>query len=414
MDNKKLQQKMDIESIERAFMERLAAPFATAGMEMTKEGFIKPNSTNLMMAVRQLPLSFDTFTGMAFIKDDGKLERFQDKHFVQIACTLEKGGFSHIPSNRVRDIVKAAYLENSYDAALEWANSLVWDGVPRAESLFSKYFGVAESPYEAAVSMYFATAMAGRLLQGGVQADMVPVLIGGQGVGKTRSVMALAPLESSYAEIDMGNTKDSDMSRMMRGKLICELGELKGLRSRDSEWIKSWISRSSEEWVEKYEVYSTIMPRRCVFIGTSNETQFLVDGTGNRRWLPLSVTNPCDPEAITRDREQIWAEAIHYFKLIGVAWKAAQELAQDVHKEHMVIDDVMIERVDKFLNSPVNTTKQGFTIDEVCSFLGLGANVPKKDQHRIGDALRHLGYEKVRKRFGSKVQKTVWQLKSSD
>ena len=414
MDNKKLQQKMDIESIERAFMERLAAPFATAGMEMTKEGFIKPNSTNLMMAVRQLPLSFDTFTGMAFIENNGKLERFQDKHFVQIACTLEKGGFSHIPSNKVRDIVKAAYMENSYDAALEWANRLEWDGVERASNLFSKYFGVAESAYESAASMYFATAMAGRLLQGGVEAHIVPVLIGGQGVGKTRSVKALAPLESSYAELDMGNTKDSDMSRMMRGKLICELGELKGLRSRDSEWIKSWISRSSEEWVEKYEVYSTIMPRRCVFIGTSNEKQFLVDSTGNRRWMPLDVTKPCDPDAIIRDREQIWAESIHYFNMIGVAFKAAEDFAKEVHKDHMVIDDLMIERVDKFLNSPVNTTKQGFTMDDICSFLGFGVNVAKKDQHRIGDALRHLGYEKVRKRFGNKVQKTVWQLKSSD
>jgi predicted P-loop ATPase len=268
---------------------------------------------------------------------------------------------------------------------------------------------VAESPYEAAVSMYFATAMAGRLLQGGVQADMVPVLIGGQGVGKTRSVMALAPLDSSYTEIDLGNTRDADMSRLLRGKLICELGELKGLWKKDPEWIKSWITKSSEEWVEKYEVYSTIMPRRCVFIGTSNETQFLVDSTGNRRWLPLSVTNPCDPEAITRDREQIWAEAIHYFKLIGVAWKAAQELAQDVHKDHMIVDDLMVEKIDEFLSAPLNTGKSGFTINDVCSFLGLGANVPKKDQHRIGAALRHHGYEKVRKRESGKLI-YVWTL----
>jgi predicted P-loop ATPase len=409
-----IQNNLDYQAIEKAYMERLAAPFATAGMEMTKDGFIKANTTNLVGAISQLELSFDQFSGQAFIQMNGQLERLQDRHFVDIALILEKGGFSNIAINKLKEIIKKCYLDNSYDAALEWAESLKWDGIPRVESLFSKYFGVEPSTYESAVSMYFATAMAGRLLQGGIQADMVAVLIGGQGVGKTRSVMALAPLESSYAEIDMGNTKDADMSRMLRGKLICELGELKGLRSRDSEWIKSWISRSNEEWIEKYEIYSTIMPRRCIFIGTSNEQQFLVDATGNRRWLPLKVVNQCHPEEIAKDRDQIWAEAIHYFKLIGVAWKPAQELAKDVHNDHMVIDDVMIDKVSEFINAPINKSKPWFTLNDVCNFIGLGANVQKKDQHRIGDALRHLGYEKARRRFGQGVQITIWQLKNAN
>ena len=367
----------------------------TQTMSVNKQGLVIANMSNLSSAIAQMGVRYDQFLESPFIG----LGRFSDADYVNIAIALERNGFATISMGNLKEATRKVFKDNTFDSAIDWANALpVWDGVERVPTLLSHYFGVEASPYETACSMYIATAMAGRLLSPGVQADMVPVLIGAQGVGKTRSVMALAPLADTYAEIDLGNTRDSDMGRQLRGKLICELGELKGLKSRDSEWIKSWITRSHEEWVPKYVEYATIMPRRCVFIGTSNEQEFLVDTTGNRRWLPLYVVNKAKPELIRQDRDQIWAEAIHYFKMIGVAWQVAQELATDRHAEHMVKDDAMIEELKKYFDAPIYANRQYHKMNEVCQFIGLGLVPPRKDQLRVGEALRYMGYTRAQRR----------------
>jgi predicted P-loop ATPase len=383
---------MALDKLEKAEMEMFENDINIVGMATNKQGQILANMTNMTRAVGQMGVSYDLFLECPMING----QRFKDADYVEIATRLEGANFAAISMGNLKEATRKVFSDNSFDSAKDWANSLIWDGVERVDSLFAKYFGVESSPYESACSMYFATAMAGRLLSPGVQADMVPVLIGKQGAGKTRSVMALAPIPDTYSEIDLGNTRDSDMGRQLRGKLICELGELKGLKSRDSEWIKSWITRSHEEWIPKYVEYATIMPRRCVFIGTSNEQEFLVDGTGNRRWLPMTVTGECDPDGVKRDCEQLWAEAVHYFKLAGVAWKPAQELALDQHADHMVKDDAMLESLKtKYFDAPIyGAKKTHHKMADMCQALGLGATPLRSEQLRVGDSLRQMGYQK--------------------
>lgn len=396
-----------LQAIDQREVDRFEGAIDVGGMSINKNGQIISSMDNLTNAIKQMGVAFDKFLESPMING----RRFKDADYVDIAIKLERANFATISMSNVKEATRKIMSDNEFDSAVDWANSLVWDGVGRIDSLFSTYFGVDSSPYESACSMYFATAMAGRLIDGGCQADMVAVLLGNQGVGKTRSVMALAPIPDTYAEIDLGNTRDSDMGRQLRGKLICELGELKGLKSRDSEWIKSWITRSHEEWIPKYVEYATIMPRRCVFIGTSNEHEFLVDGTGNRRWLPMIVTGKCDPDKVKADCNQIWAEAVHYYKLIGVAWKPAQDLAKDRHDDHMVKDEVMINLVLKYLEAPLNSNKQFHMMSDICQFIGFGENSHRKDQLRVGDALRQHGYKKVVRRVSGKQLK-AWTLEN--
>ncbi len=395
--------KQALEKLDQAEIDLYEGTINTVGMIENKSGQVVANMGNLAKAIGQMGVRYDAFLESPMLE----ARRFVDADYVDIAIRLEDAGFATISMGNLKEATRKVFRDNTFDSAIDWANGLVWDGVERVPDLLNKYFGVEESPYEAACSMYFATAMAGRLLVPGIQADMVPVLIGNQGVGKTRSVMALAPLADTYAEIDLGNTRDSDMGRQLRGKLICELGELKGLKSRDSEWIKSWITRSAEEWIPKYVEYSTIMPRRCVFIGTSNEQEFLVDTTGNRRWLPLNVVRPCDPDAVKRDRDQIWAEAIHYFKLMGVAWQAAQELAADTHSKYLIKDEAIIQAIQSYFDAPLNASKTHHHMGDVCSFIGMGSTPSRQEQLRVGESLRYLRFKKIVKREGNNLSK-VW------
>lgn len=154
---------------------------------------------------------------------------------------------------------------------------------------------------------------------------------------KSTAVAALVPDDDFYIAIDLGG-KDDDLARLMRGKLIIELDELKGLGTRDSEHIKSFISRTYEEWIPKFREMNTRYRRRSVFFGTSNKDDFLADETGNRRWLPFKC-GVCDPESISRDRDQLWAEARELFKTDGVLHRDAELLAKAEHELFVETDE---------------------------------------------------------------------------
>lgn len=90
-------------------------------------------------------------------------------------------------------MVLLAADEQPFDSAITWLNGLEWDGVPRIECFYHTHFGTADTPYTRAVSMYMWTALAGRVLEPGIKADMVPILVGPQGCGKSSGVEALSP-----------------------------------------------------------------------------------------------------------------------------------------------------------------------------------------------------------------------------
>jgi predicted P-loop ATPase len=154
------------------------------------------------------------------------------------------------------------------------------------------------------------------------------VLIGKQGAGKSTSISALAPLDETFFELNLSD-RNNDQSRQIRGKLIAELAELRGLQGRESEDIKAFLSRTDEKWVPKYKEFETTFKRRLTFWGTSNESEFLSDHTGNRRWLPVDIKNP-DTEAVKRDRDQIWAEAIQIYKEKGICWKEVRNIIRGI------------------------------------------------------------------------------------
>jgi predicted P-loop ATPase len=158
---------------------------------------------------------------------------------------------------------------------------------------------------------------------------MVPILVGEQGCGKTTAVEAICPSKEHFVTLDLA-AGDAEIARLMRGKLVCELGELKGLSSKDAEHVKAFISKTVDEWIPKYVELPIRYARRGVFIGTSNRRDFLADVTGARRWLPLDV-GQCHPDLIARDRDQIWAEAAALFKEQGVIFAEAEQLARAEH-----------------------------------------------------------------------------------
>lgn len=402
----------------------VAEPLPLPAFERDKWGRIEATISNAAKAVVRpdfvdIDIRFDQFRDeiMFAPAGSGQWQAFTDPDYARLRITMEKRGFKAVGRELIRNVVLLAADEQPFDSATTWLNGLEWDGVPRIEHFYHTHFGTADTPYTRAVSMYMWTALAGRVLEPGIKADMVPILVGRQGCGKSSGVEALSPDPAFFTEISFAE-KDDDLARKMRGRLVAEIGELRGLNTKELESIKAFVTRTHENWIPKYREFATQFPRRLVFIGTTNEDEFLADKTGNRRWLPVEVSS-VDVQAIKRDLLLLWAEARETFKRLGgIQFRDAERLGASVHEQY-TIKDAWLETVEKWLDTPDLMTND---IPRNCEFLltsdvlkdaiGLESrNIGKREEMRIGNVLQNCGYVRDR-RFISGKQIRVW-VKSS-
>jgi len=390
-------------------------------MERDRNGRPLATANNLARAlipeICAMRIAKDTFRDAVMWAPPGTNEwrPFRDSDYVEIRLTLERlHRFKPISRELLRDLVDHASDKAQFDSAQLWLNSLQWDGVPRVETFLRDFFGVGDTPYTRAVSTYTWTALAGRVLAPGVKADMVPILVGEQGAGKSTAVMEMVPAPEHYVEIDFGADED-DLARKMRGTLIAEFAELKGLRSRELEHIKAFITRQHENWTPKFREFNQTYPRRTLFIGTTNQIEFLADETGNRRWLPVNV-GQVDVPGIAAARIQLWAEAAFLFSVEGgVAWRDAERLARLEHERHMV-SDPWEDAIEKWIDAPeqfgdVARKFEGFRIADLL-YGALAINSKEQNrgvEMRAGAILRKFGLVKKDIKVNGCVSKR-WKL----
>ncbi len=368
-------------------------------------GAIESTKENTAMALRRpdvcgYQLRYDAFRGEVMLASPGTegWRSFKDTDYTRLCLNLEHSSirFKDIGKDRIRDAV--AYVAEAYafDSAQHWLRSLVWDGKERVATFLSTYFGAEDTPYTRAIGFYLWSALAGRVMHPGIKADMVPVAVGAQGRGKSSTIKAIAPAPEHFLELDLGG-KEDDLARMMLGKLVVELGELRGLRTREVEHVKSFITRTHEEWVPKFKEMKTSYPRRCMFFGSTNKSEFLQDDTGHRRWLPFDV-GVCAPDELQADRDQLWAEGLAIFNSGGIRWQDAERLARLEH-DKFVVRDVWEEHVALWLQEvePLTEVKNNDTkfsaVDVLTKALKMDARaLTQGHKDRMARVLKELGY----------------------
>lgn len=357
---------------------------------------------------------FDLFKDEIMIADAGGHWRtITDVDLIRLRLRFEtmQGGIPGIGREVMRDAVAEVADAHRFDSAQLWLSRLKWDEISRVEGFLSTHFGAPDSPYVRAVASYMWTALAGRVLVPGIQADMVPIFVGPQGAGKSTGLQGLVPSADFFAEISL-TQKDDDLARMLRGRLVVELGELKGLNSREIEHTKAFFTRRNESWVPKYREFATSYPRRCVIFGTTNADQFLEDSTGNRRFLPVRV-GEVDRQAIARDRLQLWAEARELFEIDqtlgghGILWQDAEKLARKVHDE-FTVEDPWTDDVARWLDDCEDRSTPFSAVDAIKGSLVVSAGtLNQAHKKRIAAILRRLGYTDGRYYIGGR-QVRAW------
>jgi predicted P-loop ATPase len=325
-----------------------------------------------------------------------KWSNFCDEDYTEIWIALEKNGHKNLSKELITRATKFIAKQNKYDSAIDWLKDSVpaWDGIKRIENFFTDYFNSEDSIYSKAVSNYVWSSLAGRVLVPGIKADMVAILIGEQGCGKSTGVAAICPDPNLFTEITL-QTRDDDQARRMRGHLIAEISELRGINSRDEQSIKAFISRTEENWIPKYQEFDISYLRRITFIGTTNEVTFLSDRTGNRRWLPLEV-GKVNLQKIKEDCLQLWAEARDTFATLGIQWEAAEKLAEEKHVNHFIADpweEIVKDGIENNSINPLRIT----TNEALINIVGVDKNrITKSEQMRMTNVFKAIGLIKNR------------------
>lgn len=236
--------------------------------------------------------------------------------------------YMRIASDMAVDVGKA----NACDAVMHLANTNRFNPIadyfadltsrplhtPIPLSVIAGWFGIAEDDevsHHMLQRHLVAAVRRGR--EPGFKHDAMLVLQGPQGVGKSTAIEKLAPHvpEPSFISVtDAKGFEDREFLATINSAHLVEIAECdRMMRMRTQQELKSFLSRTHDRYCNKYERHPEEYPRRCVIFGTTNETEFLHDPTGARRFWIARVVQRLDWDSIDLHRDYIWRTAVHWF-----------------------------------------------------------------------------------------------------
>lgn len=251
--------------------------------------------------------------------------------------------------------------KHSFNNVERYIKGLKWDGKKRLDTLLTDYLGAEDTAYTRAVMRKSLCAAVSRALKTQVKYDYMPIIVGPQGIGKSTFLNVLG---KEWFSDSLTTFEGRDAAELIQGVWIVEVGELTAMSKQETNYVKQFLSKKEDIYRKPYGRNTERFPRRCVFFGTSNESEFLKDQTGNRRFWPIDagINSPKKSvwEDLPKEVDQIWAEAYVYY-LLGEALylpkeiEALAEMAQDYHSDSSslegLIEDYLETKVpDKWLH----------------------------------------------------------------
>lgn len=375
---------------------------------------VKKSLTNLILHLRNVPgLGKELRFNELSYQPEWRGKPIEDPDLIDIRLLLEREGFPP-PDKDVSAAVNRVARENSYNPIGEYLKSLTWDGKPRLARWMISLLGVADTPFVRLISPKVLISAVARALDPGCKVDTVLVIEGEQGIKKSSAIAALFGEDYTAESVSLFDQHNKMVMAMM-GAWVVELAEFVAVMKSERNGVKGLLSMKKDKVVLPYARLASTHPRRCVFFGTINpdETGYLTDSTGNRRYWPVSATF-VDIEGIRKWRDQLWAEAVHAY-CAGERWwlePDEENVAREVQAER-VEEDAWAEPLRKKLRGEADNGRAigEITVDEALTLLGIPhERKDKRAQMRAAAALKDIGYERCDVRIGSKIAK-VWRRK---
>lgn len=302
-------------------------------------------------------------------------------------------------TSEVEEAVKnVADLASSHPIR-DYLNGLAWDKEERLGRFLADVSESEQDPeYLRLASRKFFIGSVARIFKPGCKMDTMLILEGKQGKRKSSFI------EMMYSPWSISSTFDirsKEGFQFIQGLWAVEFAELDAMNRAESTAAKQFITSPVDRFRPPFGRLVKDYPRQCVFLGTTNDKQYLNDPTGNRRYWPLECPT-VNFEYAQRVRDQLWAEAVVAFKA-GEDWwvKAHEQPLFEYEQDRKTVDDLWQAPIEEYLRDPMIKDRPLLSGAQILKG-ALGKDVghgSKVDYKRISDVMRGLGWEKQKKRL---------------
>lgn len=280
-----------------------------------------------------------------------------------------------------RDLKAAVDLvaqEGSFHPIREYLDGLKWDGKERVDTLFIRYLGTPDNCYTRDTARLTLLGAVARAYEPGHKFDFVSIFEGKQGKGKSTFIKILG--RNWFTELHGDFSDRQNMIEKMQGAWILEIPELSAFTKSEVEEIKAFISATEDKDRLAYDRRAKAYERQSIFLGSTNNTSYLRDDTGNRRFWPILCTvDSINTDRFAREVDQVWAEAVTMYKAMRAEQRhgtlplflqgEALGLAIEMQESRRIDspEEIMAGKIAAWLNDPVKDPS-GF--DDVDDLLG--------------------------------------------
>lgn len=298
----------------------------------------------------------------------------------------------------------------------DYLAGLRWDASQRLPGMLAAYFGAPSNPYTESIGVKWMIGSVARVMRPACQMDTMLVLEGPQGIRKSTALRVLAGEWFADSGLAIG---EKDSYQNLRRVWIYEIPEFASIKAaRDIERVKAFLTSRCDRYRPSYARRAIDVPRQCVFAGSTNESEYLLDRTGSRRFWPARCGR-IDIDGLRRDRDQLWAEAVSRYESREPHWiesAEVQQLAAEEQAERTPVDP-WLEIFAAWLEKPnqqirlgmddyvrLDIEHDGLTTDEALrGAIGMSSDrLDRMSEMRAGACLRELGYVRYRVRRGDR------------
>lgn len=362
---------------------------------------IRNDQANVRIAVTKLgcTLRYNTFAHTMIAVLDGQLQVVDDAWINDTWLRLDEHFHFRPELEFFRIVVGNAARRDAFHPVCEYLDGLTWDGTPRLDTWLITYGGAADTAYVRAVGALFLTAAVRRVRSPGVQFDELLILESAEGRDKSSALRALCPDPSWFSDdlpLDLVSRDAKQLIERTSGKWLIEIADLHGFAEADVDRLKSLLSRRADGPVRlAWGRLPVEIPRQFILAGTTNQlTQYFHGMTGHRRLWPVRVQQ-FDLAALTRDRDQLWAEAAARdavrvsIRLSRTLWPAAAA-EQEARRR--------VDPYEELLDAQLDFTQDVILADDTWCAIGKpGEFYRTADATRIAAVMQRRGFTKKEK-----------------
>ena len=332
------------------------------------------------------------FDGALYLNDN----EYKDTDDTKISLWIDATYGIKFADTTVAGIAKLIGEENGINPLQEWLSSVKWDGVKRTDDWLIRATGCDDTELNRMMGNKWLIQAIARAMKPGSKADCVLILIGPQGARKSSLLRTLAT-ESFFSDTPLDIGSANAYTQIQRA-WVYEVAELDSVRRSANSATKAFISAQEDTYRPAYGRRAVTIKRHTVFAGTTNDSQFMNDWTGSRRYWPIKVKK-IDLHWVAEFRDQLWAEAILEYNS-GATWWLEQEWEKEREEESEIFRqedpwrDVIVQYTQNYYGMISTRTLMEDALKLEKNHMTRHAEI------RVAEILRELGFKKDRKRIG--------------